>query len=41
MHIKLKEQTCRTLCKFDLKLIPDILGCVKKSDIEIVQISIF
>ena len=37
LHFKLKEKTCRTLCKFDLKRTPDILGWVKKSDIEIMQ----
>ena len=34
-YIKLKGKTCRTLCKFDLMYTPD------RSDIEIVQISIF
>ena len=38
LHIKLKEKQCRTLCKFDLMHTPDLLGCVKRSDIEIVQI---
>ena len=41
LHIKLKGKTCRTLCKFDLMHTPDLLGWVKRSDIEIVQISIF
>ena len=39
--IKLKRKRCRTLCKFNLMHTPDILGWVKSSDIEIVQISIF
>ena len=41
LHIKLKGKKCRTLCKFDLMHIPDLLGWVKTFDIEIVQISIF
>ena len=40
LHIKLKDKKCRKLCKFDLMQTPDLLGWVKKSDIEIVQISI-
>ena len=28
---------CRTLCKFDLMHTPDLLGLVKRSDIEIMQ----
>ena len=35
LHTKLKGKTCRTVCKSDLMHIPDILGCVKRSDIEI------
>ena len=38
MHIKLKNIK---LSKFDLMHTPDIFGWVKRSDIEIVQISIF
>ena len=34
-------KTCRTLCKFDLMHTPDIFGWVKRSDIEILQISIY
>ena len=40
-HIKLKGKTCRTLYKFDLMHTPEIIGWVKRSDIEIVQKSIF
>ena len=36
LHIKLKGEKCRTLCKFDLKHIPDLLGLVKRSDTETV-----
>ena len=41
LHITLKGKKCRTLFKFDLMRTPDLLGRVKRSDIEIVQISIF
>ena len=37
MYIKLKGKKCRTLCKFDLMHIPDLLGLVKRLDIEIVK----
>ena len=40
-HIKLKGKTWRTLCKFDLMHTPEIMGWVKRTNIEIVQISIF
>ena len=39
LQIKLKEKNCRTLSKFDLMHIPDILGSIKMSNIECVQIS--
>ena len=38
---QIKLKTCRTLCKFDFMHTPDILGWIERSDIEIVQISIF
>ena len=41
LQIKLTVKTCRTLCKFDLRHTPDIFGWIKRSDIEIVQVSIF
>ena len=41
LHIKLKRKKCRTFCKFDLMHTFDLLGWVKRSDIEIVQIRIF
>ena len=39
LHIKLKGNTCRTLCKFDLMHTPGLLGWVKRLDIEIVKTS--
>ena len=39
LHIRLKGKGCRTLCKFDLLHTPDLLGWLKKTVIEIVEIS--
>ena len=41
LHIKLNGKKSKPLYKFDLMHTTDLLGWVKMSDIEIVQISIF
>ena len=43
LHIKLKGKKCRTLCEkiFDIMHTIDLLGWVKRSDIEIMLIRIF